>query len=292
VTGASGYIGEEVSIALRKQGHEVWGLVRSKPKGRNLILNEVQVVIGDLMKPEGWSEKAKECSVLIHCAADYSNYEETDRIALSTLINSSEGFPTKKLLIFTSGVLVYPNNPSGVSDESVKTDPPGLLKARPDMERIVRDSTKVNGVVIRPAFVFGKKTAHFVSYFKQALEGKVEVNGSPDIMWSEVHIDDLVDGYVRIVEAPPSVVSGQIFNFSDSSRNTNLQLATAFAKEAGYKGEITINPNVAFGGFNQKTVIVDSSQARRLLGWVPRHKLLLDEIHLHFEQYMATREAQ
>lgn len=37
----------------------------------------------------------------------------------------------------------------------------------------------------RPAYVFGRNTRHFIHYFKQALDGKVVVSGSPDVAWSE-----------------------------------------------------------------------------------------------------------
>ena len=52
---------------------------------------------------------------------------------------------------------------------------------------------------MRPAYVFGKKSKHFYQYFKQSLEGKVVVAGNPDIIWSEVHIDDLIRGYLKII---------------------------------------------------------------------------------------------
>jgi nucleoside-diphosphate-sugar epimerase len=99
------------------------------------------------------------------------------------------------------------------------------------------------------------------------------------------------------LEAPVSVVAGQIFNFSDDSRNTNLQIAKAFAKAAGYTGnshstvttkifagEVLVNEN---GGFphSQKTVIVDSRKSTRLLGWTPDHLGLLDEADLYFQTW-------
>jgi len=152
----------------------------------------------------------------------------------------------------------------------------------------VLHSKTVAGVVVRPSFVFGKNSYHFVNYFAQAHQGKVVVNGKPEVGWSEVHIDDLVDGYRRIVEAPVSVVDGQIFNFSDDSRNSNFTIATAFSKAAAYNGTITTTE--ASGAVFNKTVFVDYRKANRLLGWVPNHRPLLDEVQTYYDSWKAKQK--
>lgn len=48
VTGASGFIGTYVSIALRREGHSVCCLVRSAQKGATLVQHECELVVGDL----------------------------------------------------------------------------------------------------------------------------------------------------------------------------------------------------------------------------------------------------
>jgi len=179
---------------------------------------------------------------------------------------------------------VYPDSPNKVLEE---TDPVGAPVAftgpRIELEKEVINSKEVVGVVVRPSFVYGKNSGHFYFYFGQAHQGKVIVSGHPEVGWSEVHIDDLVDGYRRIVESPSSVVDGQIFNFSDDSRNTNMAIATSFSKAAGYTGEIFLeeSPRPALN----KTVFVDSRKANRLLGWVPKHRLMLDEVDLYYQAW-------
>jgi len=96
VTGASGFIGEEVCLALRRAGHEVVGLVRSKEKGSLLLENEIDIVIGDLQKPDTYFDAAKRADVLIHTAADYENYGEVDKLAVTTLIRSCVKSKKKK----------------------------------------------------------------------------------------------------------------------------------------------------------------------------------------------------
>jgi len=197
-------------------------------------------------------------------------------------------FQEKKLFIYTSGILVYPNSQSHAYEEEDSTQLKGwVIGDRVQYEQDVINSQHVYGVVVRPAFVFGKKSHNFVYYFDQATKGKVVVAGSKDVGWSEIHIDDLVDGYLRIVESPVSIVTGQIFNFADDSRYTNVQIAERFAKVAGYKGTIEVDEKLG-REFSNKTVYVDCRKAQRLLSWRPRHKLLLDQAEVLYRSWLAN----
>jgi len=291
VTGASGFIGEEVALGLRRAGFEVYGLVRNEEKGKYLKDNEVNVVIGDLLNPESYIEICRQCSIIVHTAADYANYEKVDSTTINTIFESANDQTTKKIFIYTSGILVLPDNPNRVMDENEPTLAKGTLKNRPLFEKQVLSNKNVIGVVVRPAYVFGKKSRHFVHHFAQAEQGKVIVKGNPNIIWSQVNIDDLVDGYVRIAQSPSSVIEGQVFHFADDARYSNLVIAQGFAKAAGFRQEIEIDLN---GGLemSQKTVIVDHRKATRLLGWVPRHLLLLDEVDLYYRTWKAKQILQ
>jgi len=292
VTGASGFIGEEVCLCLRRAGHQVVGLVRSKEKAQTLLENEIDVVIGDLLKPDSYINAAQEAEVLIHTAADYGNYGAVDKSALSTLITASANSKKKKMLIFTSGILVYPHSPNRVLDEEDEPQTKGwLVSERVPFEQIVVKSDKVFGVVIRPAFVFGRKSNHFIQYFEQAKKGKIVIAGPKDIGWSQIHIDDLIDGYLRIAESSPSNVAGHIFNLADSSRYTNAMIAQRFASVAGYQGNIEVDEKLA-REFSNKVVFVESQKAQRLLGWRPRHRLLLDQAELLYRSWLAKNPTQ
>jgi len=287
VTGGSGFIGEEVCLALRRAGHDVVALVRSSEKAALLLENEIECVIGDLLKPDTYLSAAMSAQVLVHTAADYGNYGAVDKSTLSTLMTASTKSKKKKMLIFTSGVLVYPHTPDRALEEEDDTQSKGwLVSERTVFEQEVIKSDVVYGVVLRPSFVFGKKSSHFTQFFEQAKKGKVVVAGSKDIGWSEIHIDDLADGYVKIAEASPTVVSGQIFNFADASRYNNGQIAQKFARVAGFTGVIESDEKLA-REFSNKTVYVESHKAQRLLGWRPKHRLLLDQVETLYRTWLA-----
>jgi nucleoside-diphosphate-sugar epimerase len=54
----------------------------------------------------------------------------------------------------------------------------------------------------------------------------IVVKGKPEKTWAWVHITDLATAYTSIVNAAPSVVGGQIFNISDATRVTYVEVFT------------------------------------------------------------------
>jgi len=285
IAGASGYIGEAVSLALRRRGHVVYGLSRSAEKGRNLTLNEVNVVIGDALKPETYKEAASKCDVLIQLTSDFQNFEAADSVPLEAFLDIGKSQPGSKLVIYTSGILVYSADKKYVHSEEDPVDPNFMFGGRINRENAVLHSNDVFGVVVRPGFTYGQKSNPFEIYFKNALEGKVVVFGEGTVH-SKIHIDDLADAYVRIVEASRNVVKGEIFNVADDCRATDIEIAKRFASLAGYHGEITVDEKGGFP-FLKKSVLVSARKATRVLGWTPKHLQLLDEAELHFAVFKA-----
>jgi len=289
VTGASGYIGEAVALELRRRGHTVYGLVRSAEKAKYLFLNEVHPVIGDTTKPETWKEIASKCTVLIQAALDWTNIEASDSIPTETFLEIGKDQPGTKLVVYTSGVLIYPDDPVHVKTEEDPIDPNFFSKGRADREVKVTKDANVSGVVIRPAFVYGQKKTLFEKYFQQASQGKLVVIGKKETVHPKIHIDDLVDAYVRIVEAPLNVVKGEIFNVGDDDRATDNAIAIRFGELVGYKGEVTNDTSGTdpLSFLWAKSVLVSSRKLTQLLGWTPRHLPILDEAELLYEAYKA-----
>lgn len=71
VTGASGFVGSRVAVALLAAGWEVRALVRASSSPRNLQALPVEQVTGDLTDPASLQKAVQGCEVLFHVAADY-----------------------------------------------------------------------------------------------------------------------------------------------------------------------------------------------------------------------------
>jgi len=79
-------------------------------------------------------------------------------------------------------------------------------------------------------------------------------------------------------------------------QGVRLELATAAARAAGYKGEISPLPlaeaRKTLGDFADALALnqhVDSGKAVRLLGWQPRHGGFLDEVEVFYRAWKARQ---
>jgi nucleoside-diphosphate-sugar epimerase len=149
----------------------------------------------------------------------------------------------------------------------------------------------VRGLVIRAGCVYGGAGGLTAPWF--AKPGVEAVVGDGRNRWPMVHLDDLADAYVRAAE---SGLAGEIFNVTDRSRFTVLELATAAARAAGYTGEIPLLPlaeaRKTIGDFADALALnqhVDSGKAVRLLGWQPRHGGFLDEVDVLYRAWQARQ---
>ncbi|MHC8441770.1 MAG: hopanoid-associated sugar epimerase [Candidatus Eutrophobiaceae bacterium] len=71
LTGGNGFVGSAVLRRLRSEGHKVRVLIRPGSNLRNLQNQHIELVSGDLAKPETLAPAVQGCNALFHVAADY-----------------------------------------------------------------------------------------------------------------------------------------------------------------------------------------------------------------------------
>jgi nucleoside-diphosphate-sugar epimerase len=296
LTGATGYIGFNVAVALRRAGHRVYGLVRSEDKVKTLLQHEIIPVQGTLQEPEGYRKVAADCAVLIHAAADlkadmFALEQQTIRVLLE--LASIKAQP--KTFIYTSGVWVYGSTGPSVADETTPLNPARLVAPRPDLEQLVLNAKGVRSLVVRPGCVYGKQGGLTGLWFQETAPKRVlTMVGDGKNHWAMVHVDDLADGYCRAAE---SDISGEIFNLVDPSHHRVADMVQAVGRAAGYKGEIRaipINDAVqTMGDFAQCLAFdqrISGEKAQRLLGWQPRHPSFVEGAETYYAAWKAYQK--
>jgi nucleoside-diphosphate-sugar epimerase len=295
VTGATGYIGFNVALALRRAGHEVWGLAHHKEKAQVLGENEIRPVLGSMEEPQGYRSIAELCSLLVHTASDPgAERVGLDKKTVETLLSLGKSGAQPKTVIYTSGVWVHGNTGCNAVDETAPLNPPKLVAWRPGIEQLVLNSRDVRGLVIRPACVYGKQGGLTGLWFGGAAKEKTfRVIGDGTSHWAMVHVDDLAEGYLLAAESP---LQGEVFNLADASRSTVLEMASAAAKAAGSDSKTQLVPLAeaakSMGDFAECLALdqhIDASKAARLLGWQPKHQSFVAEIATYFESWRAQK---
>jgi len=298
VTGASGYIGQQVAIAFRAAGYRVYGLVRSLEKGTHLVRHEVIPVVGDVNDPQSFHDAVHRASVVVDTVVDFTQPDpfvaNHKLLELTTKLGHEQG--VEKTYIYTSGILVYTHS-DHVRDEthSLKSDKlEPFFKARVAFENQVLAHEGVRGIVIRPGFVYGGAAGagnHLLSYFSNGSKDKIVLNNDlKHKRWTWVHNADLADAYVRAAKLSHAV-RGEAFNIVGDSSPTYEELTLATARAAGFKGtvEYTDEKGTDFvSTLGNKSVLVNNTKARDLLGWNHNHLGVLDELDIYYHTAKGT----
>jgi nucleoside-diphosphate-sugar epimerase len=291
ITGASGYIGFAVACALRRAGHEVFGMVRREAAKIQLQRAEIHTVMGSMQEPMALQSTIDQCSVLIHAAVDYqADTLKLDRLMVEALTAARRG-AEPKTLIYTSGVWVYGDTGEELVDESTPLRPVRQVKSRPETERLVLGHAHVRGLVIRPGCVYGGRGGLTGMWFSDAAKGELNIIGDGHNRWAMVHVDDLADAYRRAAE---SGLRGEVFNITDRSRSSVNEMAQAVAIAAGGHAKFKHLPMAEaeknMGAFAECLALnqhVDSRKAVRLLGWQPQHGGFVDGISTYHAAWRA-----
>lgn len=297
VTGATGYAGFHAAIALRQAGHQVYALVRdgSKPRAKELQSYEVQLAIGDIKQPESYRKYLENSDVLIHAMMDFQDPQEADLKLFETLRQVAEASPQNRLFIYTTGCSIYGKRPERVMDETTPGNPEHKLAFRMDLEQelFAMPIPQCRKVILRPGFMYGLDGQSSVTgmWFQMGEQGKAIYRGDPEKGWSWVHISDLAEAYVRVAESG-AAIDGEIFCIADEQRPKCVEVMRSCLKAAGYEGEIEFaspqDDDVTSVWFNQNEFIT-SQKARRLLGWIPRHIGVMDEIETYYAAWKAAQ---
>jgi nucleoside-diphosphate-sugar epimerase len=275
ITGSTGYIGRSVARAFRRAGWHVVGLTRDPAKAAWLPAEEITPVLGALQDLASWRDSAATASVLVHAAADYSvDTMALDRATVNGLIEIAS--QTNATLIYTSGGWVHGATRGQVADETTPLAPVEVVAQRPATERLVLESAKVRGIVIRPANVYGRQGGLTAPFFKDQ-----PIVGDGRNHWPLVHVDDLADAYLRAAERGRT---GSVYIVADDSRPTVQELVAAARQAAGLRGPATWVPvseaRKTMGGLADALAVdqqLSAARAKRELDWRPLHLALTED---------------
>ncbi len=283
ITGATGYIGGSVAEKLRDAGHAVTGLVRSEDKEKVPLLKArgIESVIGTLDDAETLAAAAQAADAVIHMA-------NVDHLAsVVTLVTALER--TGKLLIHTSGSSIVTDHADGEygADTPLTEDdyfePVSYRRPRVDMNRYVRQAAiekGVRSVIICPAMIYGTgrglqpdsdQIPKLIALSRQLGAGAYFGKGLN--VYSNVHIDDLVDLYPLVAEKAP----GGSFFFAENGQNSFKEIAemiSRFPDLGGRTASVPVEDIVRRFGEGGRLGVASNSyvsavNARRL-GWIPK----------------------
>ncbi len=289
LTGATGYIGGSVAAGLIAAGHMVEGLVRSQARADLARDKGIEPLIGCLDDPELLAAAAGRADAVVNAAnADH-------RAAAEAMLAALAG--SKKLFLHTSGSSIVGTRAEGTASEDVfdettplQPSPARVARVALNQDILAAAATDLRPVIVCPSLIYGlgRGVAPHSMQVPWLIElarksGAAKHIGTGANIWSNVHIDDLVDLYLRAVEkAPPGA-----FYFAENGENSMREMCQAISRMLGYGGDtqaMDLETAAAEWGEGPANDTMASNsrvravRARRELAWAPKAPSLIAEI--------------
>jgi len=288
VTGATGYIGGSVAARLMAAGHRIVGLTRSEEGASRLEAVGIEPLRGSLTSLHVLAEAARGVDAVINAA------NSDDPFVVEAILPALEG--TGKAFIQTSGSSIIADRGAGeasafVFHEDTPFRPLPERQGRLAVEQYVLSYGQrgVRSCVVRPTLIYGQGLGlhrHSIQVPRMldlALgKGKALHIGRGENIWSHVHIEDIVDLYLLMLEkAPP----GSLF-YAENGECSMRAVAQAISRLLGHGGRTEDWPMesaLAEWGIPAQATFASNSRvsahkARKMLDWSPRGPGLLDDI--------------
>ena len=289
VLGATGYVGFAIAEALGEAGHEVVGLARSEGSADKLKDSRFEVVVGDLRRPENFSDAVRKAEAVIYAAApEGPDAAEVDRRAVESILDELHG--TGRTFIYTSGGWVVGSTGGKVADEESPVDPPPGMEWRPAVEKLLLSAAGERGVrtfVVRPALVYGAGggvVGELVDWARSYGIARYVKPPNEECFWTLVHREDLGRFYVRLAEAT-SVPGGELLLLVGSGPFPAREISAAAGRTAGVGGEVEEWPlqeaREELGTYADSLALsqkLSSARARKLLDWEPTAPSVFEEL--------------
>lgn len=198
VTGASGFIGRRLTIALAQSGAAVTAVSRSTPP-QALAGLPLRFVRADIADPAAMARLVGGQSIIFNLAHDVRATGPSNLAAFSTLVDAAERAGVERI-VHLSSIVVYDNWPDGIVSEAGSTTAHGGGDYR--LTKIAMETRLMRGLVpsaiLQPTLVWGPGSALWTNHFVDRLErGATILVPEPEGLFQGVFVEDLVQACLR-----------------------------------------------------------------------------------------------
>jgi nucleoside-diphosphate-sugar epimerase len=287
VIGGAGYIGCCLVERLLTEGHRVRVLDNAvyglEPIQNLLNHRNLDYVYGDCRNIQDVVKALHQVSSIVHLAAivgdpacelDHRTTIEINYAATRMLIEVAKGCGVERLL-FASSCSVY-GETDELMDENSAVQPVSLYgETKVSSERALLESATADfhPVIMRFATVFGLSNRPRFDLVVNLLSAKAKQDGRITIFngqqWRPfIHVRDLADAIILLLNAPLSAVGREIFNVGDNRLNNTLADVAEVIRRVFPHARIEHRENS-----DRRNYRVDFSKIEKRVGFRCRHAL-------------------
>lgn len=204
VTGATGFIGKQLSNYLQHSGHEVLALVRSKPAADDGFIDGIKFAIGDVRQAESLKAAFSGCEVVMHLAALFNHpelsledYQAVNVDGVRNVLESARANGVQRVVHCSTVGVASDGTPP--YSESAPYAPPEWDKyettkcAGEKLARKFHSDTGYPVVIIRPAQVYGPGDVGKIKFYRMVKKG-IMVNPGKTLKHL-IYVEDLCKAF-------------------------------------------------------------------------------------------------
>ncbi|KAA8650812.1 hypothetical protein EYZ11_006200 [Aspergillus tanneri] len=317
LTGASGYIGGDVLQALRSAHPEYNLTVLLRDDAKVAVISksypDVRVVLGDLDSTSLIEEEARQADIIVH-AASSSHIKSVEAIArgLARRDGSSPGYWIQVSGASALSISDIVNSTYGQGTDKVFSDVDGANEVRDiihqnaakrAIDNFLLNLAGPKTALVLPPIIYGQgrgvikqRSVQIPELARVAIQTRTAVQvGKGENTWSNVHISDITDIFVKLIEKAVQAEDGNLWNkngiyfagnamvsfkrisqlVAEAVHNLGLADSTS-VKELDHDeaDRLSAHAGILWGTNAQQ----NSQRARQVLGWSPKGKSLEEEI--------------
>ena len=212
LTGASGFIGRNIVNELLSHDYKVVALTRNP----NLLIQGVDVVVGDITKKETLSDAFTNIDAVFHNAAlamDWGKRKDFQKVNVwgtKNIMHLCQKNGIKRIVYTSSaGVYGFPNTPEIITEKSPLNPLNHYHQSKLDGEGVLSLAEDIAVSIIRPPLVIGPNSHAAKLILSRILTNDITYIGSGEQLISIVHPIDVAQ-CIRLVFEKDN--NGDIFN--------------------------------------------------------------------------------
>lgn len=216
VTGATGFIGKNITLMLANSGYKVHALYRSLSKTSDLIHPNISLFEGNILHIPGLEKAMESCTGIFHLAAfakawskDSDQFYKINYTGTVNVLEAAVKYNVKKI-VFTSTAGVIGPSDSKILDETSKRETAFFFEyertkwlAEEKISEYVKNG--LNVVIVNPTRVYGpgllSDSNGLTKMIQMYCKGKWPlIPGNGRTLANYVYINDVVNGHLQAYE--------------------------------------------------------------------------------------------
>jgi nucleoside-diphosphate-sugar epimerase len=284
ITGGAGYVGAVLVPKLLDEGHHVT-VLDLMMYGEDVIQPHPNLTLikGDIRDQSLLKQTITGHDAVIHlaCISNDPSFELNPNLgksinldAFEPLVQISQHAGVKRFIYASSSSVYGVKEEKNVHEEMSLEPLTDYSKFKADCEKILTryQSPEFTTVTIRPATVCGYSPRQRLDVVVNILTNlafhkrEISVFGGKQLR-PNIHIADMVDAYLVVLNAPKEKIAGEIFNVGTENQSV-LELAQTVQSVMGEDVKLVATPTN-----DNRSYHISSQKIANLLGFLPSHSI-------------------